>query len=369
MAPAIARRSNAPMTTPDAGNWPSLQGSRRRDAVLITGAGGEVGHGLIRGLWEQGCRDIVAIDLRELDPEIRSLCMQTVIGDVCDAMLLGRMLAMYEVREIYHLAALLSTRAEYTPETAHDVNVGGTLSLLRLAAEQARSHGQTVKFVFPSSVAAHGLPDLETKDAYPRVAWDHFVMPTTMYGCNKLACEHLGRYYMTHYRQLAKDRIPHLVDFRCVRYPGLVSAETVPSGGTSDYGPEMLHAAARGERYACFVREDTRIPFLAMPDAIDATLALANADRSRLHCPVYNLTAFSPTAGEFAALVRQHFPNADITFEPDEQRQAIVDSWPADVDDTPAREDFGFAPRHDLQSAFRDYLVPRIRTRYGLPPE
>lgn len=340
-------------------------GGRRADAILITGAGGEVGHGMIRGLYERGARNIVAIDLRELDAEIRTMCMQTVVGDICDAMLLGRLLAMYEVREIYHLAALLSTRAEFTPETAHDVNVGGTLGLLRLAAEQARSHGVPVKFVFPSSIAAFGMPDLETKAQHPKVRWDHFVMPTTMYGCNKLACEHLGRYYMQHYRQLAKDRVPDLVDFRCVRYPGLISADTVPSGGTSDYGPEMLHSAAKGEPYACFVREATRIPFLTMPDAVSATLALATADRDQLRCPIYNLTAFSPTAAEFADLVRQHFPNADITFEPDEQRQAIVDSWPADVDDSPAREDFGFAPKHDLETAFAEYLVPRIKARYA----
>ncbi|MBK8977332.1 MAG: NAD-dependent epimerase/dehydratase family protein [Planctomycetes bacterium] len=353
------------MSSTEAGSFPSVQGSRRSSAVLITGAGGEVGHGLIRALHDRGRRDIVAIDLRDLDPDIRAMCMQTVVGDICDAMLLGRLLAMFELREIYHLAALLSTRAEFTPETAHDVNVGGTLGLLRLAAEQARSHGQPVKFVFPSSIAAHGLPDLATKTAAGTIRWDQHLTPTTMYGCNKLACEHLGRYYMHHYRQLAKDRVPDLVDFRCLRYPGLISADTVPSGGTSDYGPEMIHAAARGEHYACFVREDTRIPFLTMPDAIDATLQLADIDRRKLSTPIYNLTAFSPTAGEFAALVREHFPAADITFEPDLQRQAIVDSWPVDVDDAPARRDFGFAPKHDLDSAFRDYLVPRIRARYA----
>jgi nucleoside-diphosphate-sugar epimerase len=351
------------MSNPELTSAP--HGGRRADAILITGASGEVGHGLIRGLYDQGCRSIVAIDLRELEPEIRGMCMQTVAGDICDPMLLGRLLAMFEVREIYHLAALLSTRSEFTPETAHDVNVGGTLGLLRLAAEQARSHGQPVKFVFPSSIAAYGMPDLATKAKNPRVRWDQFVMPTTMYGCNKLACEHLGRYYMHHYRQLAKDRIPHLVDFRCLRYPGLISADTVPSGGTSDYGPEMLHAAARGDRYACFVREDTRIPFLTMPDAIDATLALANADRKALRCPIYNLTAWSPTAGEIAALVRRYFPMADIAFEPDLQRQAIVDSWPADIDDAPARADFGFRPKHDLERAFAEYLVPRIKARYA----
>jgi nucleoside-diphosphate-sugar epimerase len=186
-----------------------------------------------------------------------------------------------------------------------------------------------------------------------------------MYGCNKLYCEHLGRYYASHYRRLAQDRVPDLLDFRCVRFPGLISADTVPSGGTSDYAPEMIHAAAQGQRYACFVRPDTRIPFMTMPDAIDALLQLARADAGSLTRHVYNLSSFSPTAGEIADIVRECFPGAEITFEPDLQRQAIVDSWPADVDDSAARRDFGFAPRHDLGAAFAEYLVPRIRARYA----
>ncbi|MCC6782895.1 MAG: NAD-dependent epimerase/dehydratase family protein [Planctomycetes bacterium] len=344
---------------------PHPAGSSRSSAILITGAGGEVGHGLIRALYEQGARDIVAIDIRELEPEIRAMCARTFVGDICDAMLLGRLLAMYEVYEIFHLAALLSTRSEFTPETAHDVNVGGTIGLLRLAAEQARSHGKTVKFVFPSSIAAYGVPDLTTKARAGRVREDQFVEPTTMYGCNKLYCEHLGRYYAKHYRQLAKDRVADLIDFRCVRFPGLISADTVPSGGTSDYAPEMIHAAAKNEPYACFVRADTRIPFLTMPDAIDALLALAHADQERLSRQVYNLSAFAPTAGQIADLVRAAFPNARISFQPDVQRQGIVDSWPEDVDDSAARRDFGFVPKHDVTAAFRDYLVPAIKARYA----
>jgi nucleoside-diphosphate-sugar epimerase len=340
-------------------------GGRRNSAVLITGAGGEVGHGLIKALHERGRRDVIGLDVRKLDREQRALCMETLVGDICDAALLGRLLATFEITEVFHLAALLSTRAEFTPETAHDVNVGGTLSLLRLAAEQARSHGRQVKFVFPSSIAAHGVPDLATKAAAGRVAEDRFLDPTTMYGCNKLYCEHLGRYYARHYRQLAQDRIPDLIDFRCIRFPGLISADTLPSGGTSDYAPEMIHAAAAGNAYACFVRPDTRIPFMTMPDAIDALLALADADAVRLTRHVYGLSAFSPTAGEIATLVREWFPQARIDFAPDLQRQAIVDSWPADVDDSAARADWGFAPRHDLGAAFAEYLVPRIRARYA----
>jgi nucleoside-diphosphate-sugar epimerase len=308
---------------------------------------------------------LVALDIRRMERDQRAKCMDTFVGDICDGALLGRMLAMYEIRAIFHLAALLSTRAEFSPEPAHDVNVGGTMALLRLAAEQARSHGEKVKFIFPSSIAVFGMPDLETKAQAGPVGEDQFLSPTTMYGCNKLYCEHLGRYYQKHYRQLAKDRIEDIIDFRCVRYPGLISADTVPSGGTSDFAPEMVHAAAQGQPYACFVRPDTRIPFMTMPDAIAATLQLAKAAKDGMTRTVYNLGAFNPSAGELAEIVKQHFPGAQITFEPDERRQAIVDSWPADVDYRAAQDDWGFAPTHDLESAFAEYLVPRVRQRYG----
>jgi nucleoside-diphosphate-sugar epimerase len=238
------------------------------------------------------------------------------------------------------------------------------LGLLQLAAEQSRSHGHRVKFVFPSSIAVFGMPDLDTKASAGAVDEDRYLNPITMYGCNKLYGEHLGRYYARHYRQLAQDRIPGILDFRCVRFPGLISADTLPSGGTSDYAPEMIHAAASGKPYRCFVREDTRIPFLTMPDAIEGLLALAGADAGSLSRCVYNLGGFNPSAAELRELTRREFPAADITFEPDLQRQAIVDSWPAALADDAARRDFGFAPKHSLAAAFRDYLVPAIRARY-----
>jgi nucleoside-diphosphate-sugar epimerase len=192
-----------------------------------------------------------------------------------------------------------------------------------------------------------------------------WLMPVTMYGCNKLYCEHLGRYFARHYRQLAPRTGPSGVDFRAIRFPGLISAFTLPSGGTSDYAPEMIHAAAQGRPYDCFTREDTRIPFMAMPDAIAALLALLDASAESLTAPVYNVTAFNPSAGELAELVRESFPGATIAFAPDARRQAILDSWPEDVDDTRARRDWSFRPAYDLTRTFNEYLVPNVARRYA----
>jgi threonine 3-dehydrogenase len=336
----------------------------RKPVVLITGAGGEIGHGLVTRLSAAGA-SIITLDVTPLDASLGPLVTREFTGSITDPSLLDRMLAEFEVDRVFHLAALLSTRSEFTPVTAHHVNVEGTLNLLEFAQRQGESHGRAVVFIYPSSIAAYGIPDLETKARAGRVREDDFAHPTTMYGCNKLYCELLGSYYARHYKQLSADAATRRVDFRCVRFPGLISALTVPSGGTSDYAPEMIHAAARGEPYACFVRPDTTIPFMAMPDGVDALLALASAPRNRLTRTAYNLGAFNPSAAEIRALVVQAFPGAEITYDIDDKRQTIVDSWPADVDDSAARADWGFKPALDLGRAFETYLVPRIRQRYA----
>src|SRR3954468_6663572 len=217
----------------------------RRPVVLITGAGGEIGHGLIARL-AGPARSIITIDVAPLDRALTPFVAREFTGSITDVDLLDRLLAEFEVDLVFHLAALLSTRAEFTPTTAHHVNVEGTLNLLEFAQRQGESHGRPVVFMYPSSVAAYGLPDLARKTAAGRVREDDYLNPTTMYGCNKLYCEQLGRYYARHYKQLSAD-VPRRVDLRSVRFPGLISAMTRPSGGTSDYAPEMIHAAARGE--------------------------------------------------------------------------------------------------------------------------
>lgn len=336
----------------------------RKPVVLLTGASGEIGHGLIERLARDGQRAIITLDLRPLDPEIARLVQYQYTGSILDHALLERILAEFEVDLIFHLAALLSTRGEFTPTAAHSVNVEGTLKLLEFALREGESHGRPVTFLYPSSIAAYGLPNLETKARAGKVKERDWSLPITMYGCNKLYCEHLGRYYNSHYKQLAAEPLSGRVDFRCVRFPGLISAATVPSGGTSDYAPEMLHAAARGEPYSCFVRPDTRIPFLAMPDGVEALLRLAQAPKAKLTQPVYNVAAFNPSAEEIRALVVEAFPAARIEFANDVRRQRIVDSWPAEVDDQAARRDWGFAPQYDFRRAFAEYLVPTIKGRY-----
>ena len=333
----------------------------RTKAIMITGAAGEIGHALIKALSNQKI-PLLTLDLAGLPDDVHGLSTH-IQGDILDESLLARLISEYEFESIFHLAALLSTRGEFTPNQAHRVNVEGTLGLLKLAAEQSEWRNKPVKFIFPSSIAVYGLPDAETKTQYARVREWEWNTPRTMYGSNKLYCEMLGIYFSQYYRQLAAEQ-PVMLDFRAIRFPGLISAFTVPSGGTSDYGPEMLHAAAKGESYACFVREDVRIPFMAMPDAVTSLLQLNNAPSEMISQRIYNVTSFSLSAEEFRNQVQKYFPNAQISFSPDLKRQNIVDSWAADMDDSAARRDWGWQPKYDIEIAFQDYLVPNIKKRY-----
>jgi threonine 3-dehydrogenase len=331
-----------------------------RRTALVTGAAGEMGQALIPALVDRG-HDVVAVDLAALPPETARSCVEVHRGSVVDTDAMTALFERQRPEVVFHLAAVLSTSAEANPDLAHRVNVDGTAILFALARETAATRGSSVRFLFPSSIAVYGLPDAEHKRAAGAVREGEWIAPAGAYGCHKVFGELLGTYWT---RRAAREAIPGL-DFRAIRFPGLISAETLPSGGTSDFAPEMIHAAAQGKPYACFVSAESRIPFMTMPDAIDAFLRLADAAAETLTTRVYNVGAFAPSAGEFRDEVLRHFPDASIVFEPVAGRQAIVDSWPADVDDRLARRDWGHAPRHGLREAVSDYLVPALLRRYG----
>ena len=331
--------------------------------VLVTGASGEIGQALVQGLAARGGYRIVTSDFMPLPDSIKHLSAEHVQGDLVYKI---KTFYDYDFDIIFHLAASLSSKAEVATEEAHRINVEGTMQLLMLAAYRSEKYGKAVKFLFPSSIAAYGMPDRETKKSAGTVKEEDWDFPHTMYGCNKLYCEKLGMYYSMFNGQRHLDpNPPTMLDFRAIRFPGLISAFTLPSGGTSDYGPEMLHAAAQGKPYSCFVREDTKISFMAMPDAIKSLLMLTDVPRQNLTRQVYNIAAFAITAGEFRDRAVKAFPGAKITFDANPRRQGIVDSWPEDVDDTHARADWGWKPDYDVDKFFDQYFLPEIRKRYG----
>jgi threonine 3-dehydrogenase len=331
--------------------------------VLVTGACGEIGQALVQGLAKRGGYRIVTADFMLLPDSIKSLSAEHVQGDLVYKI---KTFYDYDFDIIFHLAASLSSKAEVATEEAHRINVEGTMQLLMLAAYRSEKYNKAVKFLFPSSIAAYGMPSLDAKKKAGVVKEDDWNTPHTMYGCNKLYCEKLGMYYGKYFGQKHLDANPPIMlDFRAIRFPGLISAFTLPSGGTSDYGPEMLHAAAQGKPYSCFVRDDTKISFMAMPDAIKSLLMLMDVPRENLSNNVYNIAAFAITAEEFRQRALKAFPDAKITFEPNPRRQGIVDSWPEDVDDSLARAEWNWKPDYDMDRFFDDYFLPEIRKRYG----
>jgi nucleoside-diphosphate-sugar epimerase len=335
--------------------------------VLVTGANGEMGHGLIPELANSGDYEIFAVDLAELDEVLLPHVSRFIQTDILDIDQLKEVIDENDIRTVFHLAAILSTGAEADPERAHQVNVNGTINLLSLCKNKVMRMDSVLKFIFPSSIAVYGIPDGIRKLEITAVKEDEYLQPVTMYGINKLYCEHLGRYFSQSYRLTSTEPQKGNLDFRAIRFPGIISALTVPTGGTSDYAPEMIHSAARGDNYESFVRADTKIPFMVMPDAVKALCRLAESPKENLTSNVYNISAFSATAGEISMMVNSVFPQSNISYKPHTKRQSIVDSWPAEVDDSRAKKDWGWSADYTLDKAFKEYLIPTISERYKTP--
>ncbi len=301
--------------------------------ILVTGAAGQVGQDLLRLLLASGA-PVHAADIapRPTAPDLADVPWHRL--DVTD----GPAVDALRPDRIFHLAAILSARGEQIPQVTYEVNQQGLVHTL----EACRRHGVR-QLMFTSTIAVFGpgLPE--------RVPDDVPLHPTTMYGVTKVAGELLGDYYRARYD----------LDFRGVRFPGLISA-SLPGGGTSDYALFMYYDGVRVGHYQAFCRPDTRIPLMYMPDGVRALVELSNAPRANLGRSIYNIAAFSPRADEIAASVRAALPGVELTFAPDPARQAILDSWPRALDDGPARQDWGWRPRFDLAAMTAD-LIPKIR--------
>lgn len=336
--------------------------------VLITGIAGEVGSSLARELAEMGGFEIVGLDARDAGPSVERLCRLAIKGDIVNESVFEELAKRFEFETIFHLAGILSSGGERNPSLAQKVNVTGTVNVLELARRQTELRLSPVKVIFTSTIAAYGLPTLEAKRSAGAVTEAQFSTPLTMYGLNKLYCEQLGSYYAEHFGLLQGGENRTRIDFRAVRYPGILSAHTLPTGGTSDYAPEMVHSMAQGLTYRCFVREDARLPFLIMPDALRALHLLSNAPREALTQRVYNVGGFSPSAGEIAEMCRKQFGPVPVTYEVHPSRQRIVDSWPEAVVDDAARRDWGWNAEYSFEAGFQEYLFPEVSQRYAPPP-
>lgn len=296
--------------------------------ILVTGATGQIGSELTLALREiHGGANVIAAGHKRPPNERLSETGPFITLDVTDRKQLESVVCEHKITEIYHLAAILSATGEQNPDLAWRVNMEGLYNVL----EVAKNFG-VKKIFWPSSIAVFG-----PKTPKENVPQDTILSPTTMYGITKVAGELLCEYYHRRYG----------LDVRGLRFPGIISSETPPGGGTTDYAVEIFYAAVRGEPYTCFVRPDTVLPMMYMPDCLKATLMLMNADPSRLRFRIYNVTGMSFSAAELAEEIKKHVPNFRVEYKPD-FRQAIADSWPRTIDDSAAREDWGWQPDYDL---------------------
>jgi len=321
----------------------------RKSSILITGASGELGAELIKTLSQNENINLLTLDLHPLESSISNMVADEMVGNILDSRLLDQINLEFEIKEIYHLAAVLSTRAELSPKIAHDVNVNGTINLLELALKQSQSQNKKIKFFFPSSIAVYGVNNKE------QICSEYDCLhPITVYGANKLYAEKLGIYYSKYYNQLSDNK--HLIDFRSIRFPGLISSTTIPSGGTSDFIPEMWHSIKNENIYECFVDENSRLPFLAMPDAIKAINQMMSMKPEKIKSKIYNVTSFNASAGEFFKLMKELYLTAKISYNINDTRQKIVNSWPSNINDSLATSEWGWSPAYDLNRTIREYL-------------
>jgi len=312
--------------------------------ILVTGAVGQIGSELTMALRKKYGNDNVLATGRKTKPSDTLLDSGPFeFIDICKKETVEKVVSEYDIDTIYNMAAILSATGEEKPLLCWNVNINGMYNILEIAHE----YDMTRVFV-PSSIAVFG-PETP-QDNTPQ---ETVLKPKTMYGVTKVAGELLGDYYFKRFG----------LDIRGLRYPGIISSETHPGGGTTDYAVEIFYEAIKNKKYTCFVKEDTVLPMMYMPDCIKGTIDLMGADISKLkhHCD-FNLTAMSFSAGKLAREITKHIPEFKCEYKPD-FRQAIADTWPKTIDDSAARKEWGWKPDYDLVFMTKD-MIEKLGSRY-----
>lgn len=306
----------------------------KQENILVIGAGGQIGTVLTAALRKNyGASRVVATDMKPLPPQDGP----TEILNALNARALAGLINKYKITQLYHLAAILSATGESKPMWAWDVNMRSLFHVLETARKK-----QLHKVYFPSSIAVFGL-EAERKNT-PQY---EVLIPATVYGISKVAGENWANYYHMRYG----------LDIRSIRYPGIIGYESLPGGGTTDYAVDIYHYAAKKKPFTCFLKENTPLPMLYMPDAIRATLELMEAPADKIKVRTsYNLAGMTFTPGEIYQSIRKEVPDFQISYAPD-FRQKIAESWPGSIDDSAARRDWGWKPHYDLDAMTRDMLL------------
>jgi nucleoside-diphosphate-sugar epimerase len=304
--------------------------------ILVIGAAGQIGSELVPFLRKvYGNDNVIATGRKTPLPDSIKKSGPVIYLDALERNKLSEVLYEYEIDTIFHMASILSATGEKIPQTAWNININGLINVL----EAGRSYNLD-RIIWPSSIAAFG--PTTPQENTPNVT---ILQPTTMYGITKVAGELLAEYYYKKYN----------LDVRSMRLPGIISSETLPGGGTTDYAVEIFYEAIKNKKYTCFLREDTVLPMMYSPDCLKCMLDLLEADNSNLKRRVYNITGMSFSAGQIAGEIKKHIPDFEIVYKPD-FRQEIADSWPKTIDDSFAREEWNWSPSYDLESMTKDMI-------------
>ncbi len=304
--------------------------------ILITGAAGQIGSELTEHLRNQYGNENVIAAIHSHSNKSTSVTKPICILDIRDKKSIQDIVNQYKIDSIFHLASLLSAKAEKDPQLAWEVNVNGLMNVLEVARQY------NCGIFFPSSIGAFG-PGTPRNNT-PQITIQR---PNTIYGISKLSGELLCDYYYHRYA----------VDTRGLRYPGIISYQALPGGGTTDYAVHIFYAALQTKQYECYLKPETRLDMMYMPDALDAAIKLMQADSKKLqHRNAYNVTAMSFTPQELADEIKKHIPEFEVNYQIDPTRQAIADSWPNYMDDTAAHQEWGWQPSYTLSSMVEDML-------------
>ncbi len=305
--------------------------------ILVTGATGQIGSELTMKLRKKyGNDNVIAAGHKRVPSEKLLQSGPFEFVDVTDKENIEKVVRDHGIDTIYHLAAVLSATGEQNPQLVWDVNMNSLYHILEIAREHEMS-----RVFWPSSIAVFG-----SGASRVNTPQDTVLIPGTIYGVTKVSGELLCNYYFTRYG----------LDVRSVRYPGIISSETLPSGGTTDYAVEIFYEAIKKKRYTCFVKEDTVLPMMYMPDCINAAINLMEADATKIkHRTSYNVAAMSFSAGELVAEIKKYIPEFVCEYKPD-FRQKIADSWPMSIDDSVAKREWNWKPMYDLAAMTKDMM-------------
>ncbi|MFW9987597.1 MAG: NAD-dependent epimerase/dehydratase family protein [Candidatus Odinarchaeota archaeon] len=304
--------------------------------IIVIGASGQIGSELVPFLRNKYGNDNVIATYRKTPlPDTITKAGPVVYLDALDKNILSNVFNEYEIDTVYHMASILSAKGEKMPQTAWNININGLINVL----ENSRKY-DIKNVIWPSSIAVFGptTPRYNTPNTT-------ILQPTTIYGITKVAGELLAEYYYKKFE----------LDIRSIRLPGIISSETLPGGGTTDYAVEIFYEAIKRKEYTCFLKKETVLPMIYMPDCLKCMTDLLEVDNSKLKRRVYNVTGMSFSAGEIASEIKNYIPEFQIDYKPD-FRQDIADSWPMAIDDSVAREEWDWDPQYDLPSMTKDMI-------------